>query len=543
MSTLKNTPEWLTLKKHVKEIENVLMKDEFAKDPQRHEKFSQRFNDILFDFSKNRITEDTLPLLIDLARQAGIEEKTKAMFSGEIINLSEKRSVLHVALRNKSKQPIFVDGKDVMPDVNHELEKMYSFADKVRSGEWKGYTNKPITDIVNIGIGGSDLGPKMVTTALEPYSIHSIKSHFVSNVDQTDIITTLKSLSPETTLFLVASKTFSTKETITNAYSARKWLLNSAFDKLAVKHHFVAISTNKEKVSEFGIDLDNMFEFWDWVGGRYSLWSSIGLSIAIAIGRENFEELLMGAFLADQHFKDTPLEKNIPVTMALLGIWYNNFFRVESHALFPYDQSLYYFADYFQQGDMESNGKRITNDGEEVDYNTGPIIWGQTGTNGQHAFYQLLYQGTKLIPCDFLAASQGHYDSPVHHDILMSNFLAQPEALMKGKTKEEVEHDIGTDDPLLVLSKVFPGNKPSNTFLYKKLTPRTLGTLLAFYEHKIFVQGVVWNINSFDQMGVELGKVLASTILPELKNDDPVDTHDCSTNALINEYKKLRKLS
>ncbi|MFW5444106.1 MAG: glucose-6-phosphate isomerase [Methylococcaceae bacterium] len=540
MSFLSETSEWLALTNHHKEVSKLSMKELFAQDPNRHSNFSLRLDDILFDYSKNRITKDTLPLLIKLAEKVKLVEKTQAMFSGEFINTSEHRAVLHTALRNKSNTPVYCMGKDVMPDVNHELTKMYDFAEKVRSGEWRGYTNKRITDVVNIGIGGSDLGPKMVTTALEPYSKPNLTSHFVSNVDQTDIITTLKSLRPETTLFLVASKSFGTKETITNAYSARKWLLNSAFDKSAVKTHFVAISTNKEKVEEFGIDTDNMFGFWDWVGGRFSLWSTIGLSIAIAIGKDNFEELLMGAHIADQHFLKTPLDKNIPVNMALLGIWYNNFFNVESHALFPYDQSLYFFADYFQQGDMESNGKLITKDGEQVDYNTGPIIWGQTGTNGQHAFYQLMHQGTKLIPCDFLAAAQGHYDSPIHHDILISNFLAQPEALMNGKTKEEVEQDIETDDPVLLKSKVFPGNKPSNSFLYKKLTPRTLGTLIAFYEHKIFVQGVVWNINSFDQWGVELGKVLAKAILPELKSGEAINTHDSSTNALINTYKKLR---
>jgi len=540
MSSLCESSEWLALKQHHKEISDLSMKEQFATDSERHNKLSIQFNDILFDFSKNRITYDTLPLLIKLAEQAQLTKKTKAIFSGEVVNTTEQRAALHTALRNKSNKPIFFDKKDVMPDVNRVLAKMRVFSEKVRSGEWRGYTNKPITDIVNIGIGGSDLGPKMVTTALEPYSTPNLKSHFVSNVDQTDIITTLKRLNPETTLFLIASKVFNTKETMTNAHSARKWLLNSAFDKSAITKHFVAISTHKENVTAFGIDPENMFEFWDWVGGRYSLWSAIGLSIAISIGMDNFEELLTGAHLADQHFLEAPLDKNIPVTMALLGIWYNNFFKVESHCLLPYDQSLYFFADYFQQGDMESNGKSVTVDGKQVDYNTGPIIWGQTGTNGQHAFYQLIHQGTKLIPCDFLAAAQGHYDSPIHHDILMSNFLAQPEALMKGKTKEEVEQDIGNAAPLLVKAKVFPGNKPSNSFLYKKLTPRTLGSLLAFYEHKIFVQGVIWNINSFDQWGVELGKVLAKAILPELKSGETISTHDSSTNALINTYKKLR---
>jgi len=540
MSSLRDSSEWLAVKQHHKEVSNLSMKEQFAADYKRNKKLSLKFNDILFDYSKNRITTDTLPLLIKLAERANLSEKTQAMFSGEIINQTENRAVLHTALRNRSNTPIYFDGKDVTPDVNRVLKKMRVFSEKVRSGEWKGYTNKAITDVVNIGIGGSDLGPKMVTTALEPYSTPALTSHFVSNVDQTDIITTLKRLNPETTLFLIASKIFNTKETMTNAHTARKWLLNSAFDKSAVSKHFVAISTHKENVAAFGINSENMFEFWDWVGGRYSLWSAIGLSIAIAIGMDNFEELLMGAHQADQHFRDTPLTKNIPVTMALLGIWYNNFFNAESHCLLPYDQSLYFFADYFQQGDMESNGKSITINGENVDYNTGPIIWGQTGTNGQHAFYQLIHQGTKIIPCDFLAAAQGHYDSPVHHDILISNFLAQPEALMQGKTKAEVEQDIGTEDPLLISSKIFPGNKPSNAFLYKKLTPRTLGTLIAFYEHKIFVQGVIWDINSFDQMGVELGKLLAKAILPELKSGENINTHDSSTNALINTYKKLR---
>lgn len=540
MSSLPEYSEWLALKQHYQDISHLVMKQQFAADSERHNKFSLFFNDILFDYSKNKITTDTLPLLIKLAERAKLAEKTRAMFSGNIINTTENRAVLHTALRNRNNTAVYFKDKNVMPAINQVLDKMRIFSEKVRSGEWKGYTNKSITDVVNIGIGGSDLGPKMVTTALEPYSTPSLTSHFVSNVDQTDIVTTLKKLNPETTLFLIASKIFDTKETMTNAHTARNWLLNSAFDKSAIAKHFVAISTHKENVTAFGIDQDNMFEFWDWVGGRYSLWSAVGLSIAISIGMDNFEELLMGAHLADQHFINTPFEKNIPVTMALLGVWYNNFYQAESHALLPYDQSLYFFADYFQQGDMESNGKSVTVRGEEVEYNTGPIIWGQTGTNGQHAFYQLIHQGTKLIPCDFLAAAQGHYASPVHHDILISNFLSQPEALMKGKTEEEVKHDIGNSDPILVKSKVFPGNKPSNSFLYKKLTPRTLGTLIAFYEHKIFVQGVIWDINSFDQMGVELGKVLAKTILSELTSDDIITTHDSSTNALINTYKKLR---
>ena len=540
MSYLREFSEWQALEQHHQKINHLEIKEQFAIDGDRHKKLSLNFKDILFDFSKNKITTETLPLLIKLAERVKLAEKTQAMFSGESINTTENRAVLHVALRNRSNTPIYVSGKDVMPDVNKVLDKMRVFSDKVRSGDWKGYTNQPITDIVNIGVGGSDLGPKMVTTALEPYSVPHLTSHFVSNIDQTDIITTLKKLNPATTLFLVASKTFATKETMTNAHTAREWLLNSAFDKAAIARHFVAISTHKEKVAAFGIDPENMFEFWDWVGGRYSLWSAIGLSIALSIGMDNFDELLMGAHLADQHFIETPFEKNIPVTMALLGIWYNNFYNAESHALLPYDQSLYFFADYFQQGDMESNGKSTTLGGQQIDYNTGPIIWGQTGTNGQHAFYQLIHQGTKLIPCDFLAAAQGHYASPVHHDILISNFLSQPEALMNGKSEEEVEHDIGSSDPLLVKSKVFSGNNPSSSFLYTKLTPRTLGTLIAFYEHKIFAQGIIWDINSFDQMGVELGKVLAKAILPELKSDEAITTHDASTNLLINTYKKLR---
>ena len=540
MSYLREYSEWTALEQHYKEISDLEIKEQFSIDSDRHKKLSLNFKDILFDFSKNKITTETLPLLIKLAERVKLAEKTQAMFSGESINTTEDRAVLHVALRNRSNTPIYVNGKDVMSDVNQVLEKMRVFSEKVRSGGWKGYTNQPITDIVNIGVGGSDLGPKMVTTALEPYSVPHLTSHFVSNIDQTDIITTLKKLNPATTLFLVASKTFATKETMTNAHTAREWLLNSAFDKAAIARHFVAISTHKEKVAAFGIDLENMFEFWDWVGGRYSLWSAIGLSIALSIGMDNFDELLMGAHLADQHFIETPFEKNIPVTMALLGVWYNNFYNAESHALLPYDQSLYFFADYFQQGDMESNGKSTTLGGQQIDYNTGPIIWGQTGTNGQHAFYQLIHQGTKLIPCDFLAAAQGHYASPVHHDILISNFLSQPEALMNGKSEEEVERDIGSSDPLLVKSKVFSGNNPSSSFLYTKLTPRTLGTLIAFYEHKIFAQGIIWDINSFDQMGVELGKVLAKAILPELKSDETITTHDASTNLLINTYKKLR---
>ena len=544
MSSLTTSKAWSALQTHFQETKNDHVRDAFQKDPDRFKKFSISFNEILFDYSKNRISEDTLSLLFELANFAGLKDKTNAMFAGEKINTTEHRAVLHTALRNKSNKPIYVDGKDVMPDIKAVLEKMRIFCAAVRSGEWKGYTGKAITDVVNIGIGGSGLGPKMVSMALTPYSSSGLKVHYVSNIDQTNIVEVLKQVSPETTLFIIASKVFNTQETMMNARSARRWFLESAQDEQAVAKHFVAISTHSENVAAFGIDTDNMFEFWDWVGGRYSLWSAVGLSIALYIGMDNFEELLQGAYEADMHFYETPFEKNIPVIMGLLGIWYNNFYNVASHALLPYDQSMRYFADYFQQGDMESNGKSINLEGEKVDYNTGPIIWGQPGTNGQHAFFQLIHQGTKLIPCDFLAAANSHYHLPEHHDILISNFLAQPEALMNGLTAEEVKQKLTPkeqEDTLLVASKVFEGNKPSNSFLFKKMTPKTLGSLLAFYEHKIFVQGAIWNINSFDQMGVELGKVLAGVILPELKNDEVITSHDCSTNALINRYKALRE--
>ncbi len=544
MSSLTTSKAWSALQNHYQQTQNDHVRDAFKKDPDRFKKFSISFNEILFDYSKNRISEDTLSLLFELANFTGLKDKTNAMFAGEKINTTEHRAVLHTALRNKNNQPIYVDGVDVMPDIKAVLEKMRIFCAAVRSGEWKGYTGKAITDVVNIGIGGSGLGPKMVSMALTPYSSNSLKVHYVSNIDQTNIVEVLKQVSPETTLFIIASKVFNTQETMMNARSARRWFLESAQDEQAVAKHFVAISTHSENVAAFGIDTDNMFEFWDWVGGRYSLWSAVGLSIALYIGMDNFEELLQGAYEADMHFYETPFEKNIPVIMGLLGIWYNNFYNVASHALLPYDQSMRYFADYFQQGDMESNGKSINLEGEKVDYNTGPIIWGQPGTNGQHAFFQLIHQGTKLIPCDFLAAANSHYHLPEHHDILISNFLAQPEALMNGLTAEEVKQKLTPkeqEDTLLVASKVFEGNKPSNSFLFKKMTPKTLGALLAFYEHKIFVQGAIWNINSFDQMGVELGKVLAGVILPELKNDEVITSHDCSTNALINRYKELRE--
>jgi glucose-6-phosphate isomerase len=544
MSSLTTSKAWTALQNHYHQTKNDSLRDAFERDSNRFNKFSVNFNEILFDYSKNRITNQTLPLLIDLANHAGLNAKITAMFSGEKINTTEHRAVLHAALRNRSNHPVYVDGQDVMPEINRVLTKMRAFCASVRSGEWKGYTGKAITDIVNIGIGGSGLGPKMVSMALTPYSSDTLKVHYVSNIDQANIVEVLKPLCAETTLFIVASKVFSTQETMMNAKSAKNWFLDKAKDPLAIAKHFVAISTHAENVAKFGIDTNNMFEFWDWVGGRYSLWSAVGLSIALYIGMDNFEELLQGAHEADLHFRNTPYGQNIPVIMGLLGIWYNNFFNAESHALLPYDQSLCYFADYFQQGDMESNGKSITLQGEKVDYSTGPIIWGQPGTNGQHAFFQLIHQGTKLIPCDFLAAANSHYKLPEHHDILISNFLAQPEALMNGITAEEVKKKLTPaeqGDPVLVASKVFEGNKPSSSFLFKKLTPKTLGSLLAFYEHKTFVQGAVWNINSFDQMGVELGKVLARVILPELQNDDIITGHDCSTNALINRYKQLRE--
>jgi glucose-6-phosphate isomerase len=545
MSSLTSSSAWIALQEHYEQVKNYSIRDAFDRDKDRFNKFSLVFSDILFDFSKNRITEETLPLLNNLARHAQLEAKTQAMFSGKEINTTEHRSVLHIALRNRNNRPIYVHGQDVMPDVNRVLAQMRSFCECVRSGEWKGFTGKPITDVVNIGIGGSSLGPKMASAALKPYGSPKLNVHYVSNIDAGDIVSTLNNLSPETTLFVIASKSFGTQEAMVNSKSARKWILDYAHnDHNAIAKHFVAISTNTELVKEFGIDTQNMFDLWDWVGGRYSLWSAVGLSIALFIGMDNFEELLQGAFEADEHFRNTPFERNIPVVMGLLGIWYNNFFGAESHALLPYDYSLRYFADYMQQGDMESNGKSVDLNGEKIDYDTGQIIWGQQGTNGQHAFYQLIHQGTKLVPCDFLAAANSFCDLPDHHEILFSNYLAQAEALMRGKTEEEVLRELPPaqrNDTVLVRSKVFDGNKPSNSFLYKKLTPKTLGTLLAFYEHKIFVEGVVWNINSFDQWGVELGKVLANAILPELKTNEVIHSHDSSTNGLINTYKKLRQ--
>ena len=539
--SITSSPTWQALEKHKQDLSSSHMRELFAQDPNRFKTFSRRFDDILFDFSKNRITEKTLELLIKLAQEADLKGMTEKMFVGEKINTTEDRAVLHIALRNRSNRPIYVEGQDVMPEVNAVLEQMRRFSEAIRNSDWKGYSGKPITDIINIGIGGSDLGPKMVTTALKPYGHERISVHYVSNIDPSDIAETLKKLNPETSLFLIASKTFSTQETMTNAHTARDWFLTKAQDEAHIAKHFAALSTNEKGVKAFGIDTQNMFAFWDWVGGRYSLWSAIGLSISIYIGFERFEELLSGAHKADEHFRNAALPENIPVIMALLGVWYNNFWNAQSHAILPYDQYLEHFASYFQQGDMESNGKAVNQEGKPIAYETGPVIWGQPGTNGQHAFYQLIHQGTKLIPADFLAAAKTHNPLGEHHEILLSNYFAQTEALMRGKSAQEVRSDLGSEvSEVLIASKVFDGNRPTNSFLYKQLTPETLGKLIAFYEHKIFVQGIIWNINSFDQMGVELGKVLAKAILPELKDDSEVFSHDSSTNGLINAYKEMR---
>ena len=541
------TEAWKALTAHFESAQDMDLKALFAADGTRFDKFSASFgHDILVDYSKNLITEQTLELLFSLARQTELESAIKAMFTGEAINQTENRAVLHTALRNRSNLPVMVDDQDVMPAVNAVLDKMQRFTERVISGEWQGYTGKAITDVVNVGIGGSDLGPYMVTEALAPYKNH-LKMHFVSNVDGTHIQETLKTLNPETTLFLIASKTFTTQETMTNALTAREWFLSSAQDIKHVAKHFAALSTNADAVSEFGIDTENMFEFWDWVGGRYSLWSAIGLSIALSIGFDNFIELLEGAHQVDQHFLETELEENIPVILALIGIWYNNFHGAESEAILPYDQYMHRFPAYFQQGNMESNGKTIDRNGEPVQYQTGPVIWGEPGTNGQHAFYQLIHQGTKLIPCDFIAPAQSHNNIGDHHQKLMSNFFAQTEALAFGKSEQDVRSELTAagknqqEIDQLAPFKIFDGNRPTNSILVKKITPRTLGSLIAFYEHKIFVQGVIWNIFSFDQWGVELGKQLASQILPKLREGDKVNSHDSSTNGLINAFKAFQK--
>lgn len=539
------TQAYKYLTDHYIDIVSKSLKEMFDADDQRFNKFSIQFEDILLDYSKNRIDDETIALLIQLAKECSLKEAIDAMYSGEKINVTEGRPVLHIALRNRSNTPIYVDGKDVMPDVNKVLDQMKSFSEAIISGEWKGYTGKAITDVVNIGIGGSDLGPVMVTEALKAYKNH-LNLHFVSNVDGTHIVETLKAVDPETTLFLVASKTFTTQETMGNAHSARDWFLASGATEADVAKHFAALSTNAAAVEKFGIDTKNMFEFWDWVGGRYSLWSAIGLSIALSIGFENFADLLAGAHATDNHFKSAEFDQNIPVIMGLIGIWYNNFFEAETNVILPYDQYLHRFSAYFQQGDMESNGKHVDRNGKDVDYSTGPIIWGEPGTNGQHAFYQLIHQGTKLIPADFIAPAQSHNPLGEHHNMLLSNFFAQTEALMNGKTEEVVIEELKaagkSDEEITKIApfKVFEGNRPTNSFLIKKITPYTLGALIAAYEHKIFTQGIIWNIYSFDQWGVELGKQLAGKILPELKDNAEISSHDSSTNGLINQYKAWR---
>ena len=547
MTALTETSSWKALATHHEDMRSVDMRSLFAEDPRRFERFSLRMDDLLFDYSKNRINEETMRCLVALAEESGLRERIGAMFSGEKINFTENRAVLHTALRNRSERPVLVDGEDVMPGVRAVLEKMRGLTERVRSGEWKGHTGKRITDIVNIGIGGSDLGPVFVTEALRPYWQEGLNAHFVSNIDGTHLAEVLTRVDAASTLFCVASKTFTTQETLTNAHSARRWLIDALGSDAAVARHFVALSTNAPAVAAFGIDPDNMFEFWDWVGGRYSLWSAIGLSIAIVIGMDRFEELLTGAHEVDLHFQETPLAENIPVVMAMLGIWYHNFFGADSHAILPYDQYLHRFPAYLQQGDMESNGKRIDRDGNPiVGYTTGPIIWGEPGTNGQHAFYQLIHQGTRLVPADFIAPARTQNELGGHHEILLANFLAQTEALMLGKNEAEVRAELeamgmsGEDLEALVPHKVFEGNRPTNSILFERLDPRTLGRLIALYEHKIFVQGQIWRINSYDQWGVELGKQLAKTILEELEGDTAVSDHDGSTRGLIAYFKAHR---
>jgi glucose-6-phosphate isomerase len=540
------TAAWKALDEHYAAMHSKKMKELFKDNPARFEQYSISFEDILFDYSKNIVDAKTLSLLFSLAGECHLKDAIAAMFNGERINQSEDRAVLHTALRNFSGKPVIADGEDVMPGVQRVLAQMKTFANRIHSGEWKGYTGKKIKYIVNIGIGGSDLGPVMVTEALKPYWVEGIQTYYVSNVDGTHIAETLKKVTPEETLFLIASKTFTTQETMTNAHTARNWFLQTAKDEKQVAKHFVALSTNEKEVVAFGIDKANMFEFWDWVGGRYSLWSAIGLSIVLTIGYDNFEQLLKGGYAADLHFQSTTFEKNIPVVMALVGMWYTNFFGTQTEAILPYDQYMHRFAAYFQQGNMESNGKYVDRNGKRTTYATGPVIWGEPGTNGQHAFYQLIHQGTVLIPCDFIAPAISHNPVGDHHPKLLSNFFAQTEALMNGKTKEEVESELGklteAQKEKLVPFKIFEGNRPTNSFLIKKITPYSLGQLIALYEHKIFVQGVIWNIFSFDQWGVELGKQLANKILPELQDNEKITAHDASTNGLINRYKEMRKL-
>jgi glucose-6-phosphate isomerase len=550
MATLHKLPVWQKLSQHQQSIASLHMRDLFAQDAKRFDKLSLKFADILFDYSKHRITDETLPMLFQLAREAKIEDWRDKMFAGEKINITEDRSVLHTALRNRANTPVMVNGHNVMPDVNAVLAQMREFSDKVRNGSWTGYTGKRITDIVNIGIGGSDLGPVMVCDALKPYSSPDLNVHFVSNIDGAHLMRALNVCNPETTLFIVASKTFTTQETMTNARSARTWFLKAAKDNAHVAKHFVALSTNAKAVEDFGIDTANMFAFWDWVGGRYSLWSAIGLSIALYVGMDKFEELLTGAFEMDQHFKTAPLEQNMPVIMALIGVWYNNFFHIDTQAILPYDQGLARFPAYLQQADMESNGKFICRDGTRVPYKTGPVVWGEAGTNGQHAFYQLIHQGTQIVPADFLMPVHSQYkvgeNGNTHHKILLANFLAQTQSLMLGKTKEQARAELeqqglsGEALENLLPHKEFEGNRPTTSIMFDKLTPNTLGKLIALYEHKIFVQGIIWDINSYDQWGVEYGKQIAQQILPQLISDEVVTNYDSSTNGLINYTKSLK---
>ncbi len=547
MSALTSSTQWRALQKHHRRIRTLHMRELFAADPGRFERFSLRFGDMLVDYSKNRITDETVGLLLELAGHRELGRRIGEMFAGARINFTEDRAVLHTALRRRGAEPLIIDGADVMPEVRGVLTRMRVFSNAVRSGEWKGYTGKAITDVVNIGIGGSDLGPVMVTRALRPYAQPGLRVHFVSNVDGSHIIETLKQKRPETTLFIIASKTFTTLETLTNARTARNWFVEATGNEAAIARHFVALSTNAREVRAFGIDTANMFGFWDWVGGRYSLWSAIGLPIAIAVGMDRFEELLEGAQAMDEHFRTAPFERNIPVILGLLGVWYRNFFDAPTMAVLPYDQYLDRLPAYLQQADMESNGKSVDRDGHKVDYETGPVLWGEPGTNGQHAFYQLLHQGTQLVPADFIAAVESHNPVGGHQRILLANFFAQTEALMRGKTEEEVRRELEaagmSGDALerLLPHRVFDGNRPTTSILYRRLTPRTLGALVAMYEHRIFVQGAIWNINSYDQWGVELGKQLAGAIQPQLAGAAPVSDHDASTNGLINYYKALNR--
>lgn len=541
------TSAWINLLSHYDRIKDITMADMFRNEPDRFLRYSIRFEDMLVDYSKNIISDETISLLLALAAECDVKEAIEKMFFGERINETEDRAVLHVALRNRSSTPIYVDGRDVMPEINAVLNKMEEFSTKIISGTWKGYTGKPITDIVNVGIGGSDLGPSMVTEALKHYGKPHLGVHFVSNIDATHIMETLRRLSPETTLFMIASKTFTTQETMTNAHTARRWFLEKAGDESHIRKHFIALSTNSAAVEKFGIDPSNMFVFWDWVGGRYSLWSAIGLSIACYIGFDRFTELLEGAHAMDIHFREAPFEKNIPVILGLISIWYNNFFGSQTEAILPYDQYLHRLPAYLQQAYMESNGKYVDRSGRPVNYQTGYVIWGEAGTNGQHSFYQLIHQGTKLIPCDFIAPAVSHNPVDKHHNILISNFLAQTEALLRGNSLNDVKQELKSagkssdETEHLAPYKVFEGNKPSNSILLREITPRSLGSLIAMYEHKIFVQGVIWNIFSFDQWGVELGKQLAQRILPELTGDSPVSSHLSSTNGLISAYNEMRK--